>query len=109
MTLLWFVHSQAWYRRACSHEALHDYAAACSNAAMAVKLSRYIMPTLTCQASSLPSVARRQASPELVLSRLPLLSLHHDGINYTYINSSMCLHVYNSCMVFLSNLVEHHN
>ncbi|DBA96455.1 TPA: hypothetical protein ACH3X1_015345 [Trebouxia sp. C0004] len=32
--------SKAWYRRACSHEALHDYAAACSNAAMAAKLSR---------------------------------------------------------------------
>ncbi|KAL0035035.1 hypothetical protein WJX79_007596 [Trebouxia sp. C0005] len=32
--------SKAWYRRACSHEALHDYAAACSNAEMAVRLSR---------------------------------------------------------------------
>ena len=31
---------QAWYRRACSHEALQNYSAACSDAAMAVQLSR---------------------------------------------------------------------
>ena len=67
MTLLWFVHSQAWYRRACSYEALHDYSAACSNAKMAVKLSRYITPTLTCQACRLTSVVKHQASPKLVL------------------------------------------
>jgi len=65
MTLLWSVHAQAWYRRACSHEALHDYSAACSSAEMAVKLSRYITPTLTCQASCRLSLARHPAGPHL--------------------------------------------
>ena len=74
MTLLWSVHSQAWYRRACSHEALHDYSAACSSAEMAVKLSRYSTPTLTCQASCRPSLARHQASPEFVLCHASLCS-----------------------------------
>ena len=33
--------SQAWYRRACSHEALQNYVLACEDADMAASLSRY--------------------------------------------------------------------
>ena len=38
--------TQAWYRRACCHEALQKHAAACSDADMAGKLSRSAIAAL---------------------------------------------------------------
>ncbi|KAL0054030.1 hypothetical protein WJX82_002618 [Trebouxia sp. C0006] len=62
--------SKAWYRRACSHEALHDYSAACSNAKMAVKLSRGAQHEECIKLLRRLQAAQQQASSPTSLSQI---------------------------------------